>query len=211
MIDKVRVKLYEIVYNEVFNLFQIHKAHICDPGYILKNIKNYFIYLDLIKYFARREVKKILDIGCGSGILCILLALNDYEVTGIDISDKMLRLAMTLNKKINLRVPPNFIKMNAVELVFPEEYFDCVISLHMIEHLHPKDVCRHILEVRRVLKTGGLYIISTPNRFSGHSIPLHLREYSYCELASLLSSVGFRVVSFVTLPRIKNHYLYQYG
>lgn len=81
--------------------------------------------------------------------------------------------------------------------------FDVVISDHVVEHLHPQDLGRHMAGVRSLLIPGGRYIFRTPHRFSGpwdvsrvfrrpFASGMHLHEYSYRELHRSLRTAGFR-------------------
>lgn len=77
-----------------------------------------------------------------------------------------------------------------------------MISMQLLEHLHPDDVPQHLAEVRRVLRPGGRYLIETPNRLTGpHDVSrfftevadgFHLREYSVGDMVELLSTHGYR-------------------
>jgi putative AdoMet-dependent methyltransferase len=92
---------------------------------------------------------QVLDIGIGSGALARRLADRGAQITGIDISDKMLELCRERNPSFELHIGT----FNNIPL--PDEKFDCVVSgfaLH--ETLPPKrsDACA---EMARVLKSSG--------------------------------------------------------
>lgn len=70
-------------------------------------------------------------------------------------------------------------------LPFDDESFDCVVSFQVIEHI--KRDRAFVGEVRRVLKRGGKFIVSTPNRpMSLTRNPWHVREYTAEEFSALL-------------------------
>ena len=90
----------------------------------------------------------------------------------------------------------------------PEEAFDVVISTQVIEHFHPDDLLTHFEHARQILRPGGRYLFDTPHRSSGpHDLSrvfdfdraafMHLKEYTYEELAGALSSAGFDTVKAV--------------
>jgi SAM-dependent methyltransferase len=90
----------------------------------------------------------------------------------------------------------------------PEEAFDVVISTQVIEHFHPDDLSTHLEHARRILRPRGRYLFDTPHRSSGpHDLSrvfdfdraefMHLKEYTYEELASALSTAGFDTVKAV--------------
>ncbi|HXH10159.1 MAG TPA: class I SAM-dependent methyltransferase [Alphaproteobacteria bacterium] len=100
-------------------------------------------------------------------------------------------------------IPPNFsfIAYDGYRLALPDQCIDVAFSDQLLEHLHPDDVRLHLQTVGRILKEGGLYIFTTPHRFSGpHDISrrfsdeaegFHLKEWTYRELIQLLLELGF--------------------
>jgi len=100
---------------------------------------------------------RVLDIGCGNGSMTNFLTSLGAKVIGIDINKKYLKTA----KK---RFPSlEFKNMSGDELLFDDEYFDIVVSFDLLEHI--PDVEKHILEVLRVLKDKGKYLLQTPNKY----------------------------------------------
>ena len=99
--------------------------------------------------------KIVLDVGCGTGYGTAILAEHAKKVTGIDYSNAAIRFAKRRYSK------PDFRVMNAQELRFPDASFDFVFSSENFEHL--PDQATHLLELRRVLKNGGICFIATPN------------------------------------------------
>jgi SAM-dependent methyltransferase len=84
----------------------------------------------------------------------------------------------------------------------PPGSFDAVISNQLVEHLHPDDLTTHLRSVRALLRPGGRFAFATPHAYTGpHDISrvfnldrpegMHLREYTYAELASALAEAGF--------------------
>ena len=132
---------------------------------------------------------KVLDAGCGHGYGSAYLADGTArEIVGIDSDRKAIRFASETyqNPKLHFEV------MDVSRLMFQPESFDAVISFEVIEHL--VDTTPYLREIKRVLKTDGLFLLSTPNkrfheRFSRDGKPLsrfHVHEYYPQELYSLL-------------------------
>jgi SAM-dependent methyltransferase len=88
---------------------------------------------------------------------------------------------------------------NLAELPLPGGSVDVVVNFQVIEHLW--DQPQFITECLRVLRPGGLLLISTPNRITftpGSDVPVnpfHTRELNAAELRELLEDGGFRVLS----------------
>lgn len=109
---------------------------------------------------------RILDIGCGPGtIVEELLEIADH-VTGVDLSPRMVETAVRrfsdprVRDRVELRIA------DAANLPFPSEHFDAVICAGVLRYLPSLDA--GLLEIRRVLKPGGIAIMAFYYRFSPH-------------------------------------------
>lgn len=105
--------------------------------------------------------KKVLDLGCGFGWFELnALKRGAGRVIGLEISDKDLETA-----RKNIKSNKVFFRVgSALSLPFPDQSFETVVSWDVIEHL-PKNSERKMLkEVSRVLKKGGVFYLSTPNK-----------------------------------------------
>lgn len=103
---------------------------------------------------AALSAKKILDLGCGDGTRLGLLK-TDAEKVGVDISDYAIKKARKEYPNIN------FLETNIESLPFPDESFDLVYSMFVLEHVgSPGKV---LTEAVRALKKGGEIILAAPN------------------------------------------------
>lgn len=103
--------------------------------------------------------KNILDIGCGYGWCEVsFLKRGANHITGIEISEIDLK---TIKKNItDERVSTTV--ASAIDLPFPSESFDAVVSWEVIEHIPKHTEEKMFSEVWRVLKPGGVFYLSTP-------------------------------------------------
>ncbi len=108
----------------------------------------------ILQWLDPQPGEYILDIGCGDGYYDSLIEKKGAKVLGIDIHEKRLSYAQKTYRSENLE----FIYMNAEELDSPDETFDKVMSLCVIEHLQHDD--RVMQHVSRVLKPGGYFVFS---------------------------------------------------
>lgn len=102
---------------------------------------------------------RILDIGSGTGLLCIEIAkaFSDIEVFGIDISMDMLSIAKKAIIDKGFRSRVKFIRSDASSLPFRKNSFDAVVSYVSLHHW--KDAASVLNEARRVLKKDGTAFI----------------------------------------------------
>lgn len=103
---------------------------------------------------------KILDIGCGGGLLSEEFAKCGAEVTGIDISEKSLEIAKkhSLENKLKIKYKSGY----AENIPSNDNTFDAVICADVLEHVD--DLERVISEVSRVLKSKGIFCYDTINK-----------------------------------------------
>jgi ubiquinone/menaquinone biosynthesis C-methylase UbiE len=99
---------------------------------------------------------KILDIGAGTGRLSVLLAKGGAQVTALDVSPKMLDMLKKKNKDIQTVVG------DAESLLFEDNSFDIVTAAFLIVHL--KNPSRFFDEVYRILKDGGVFVVTNINQ-----------------------------------------------
>lgn len=136
--------------------------------------------------------KRVLDVASGSGYGSeLLMAAGAAEVTGLDYEPEAVRYGLRHHSS----GAPQFVTADAGEMPLADALFDVVISFETIEHL--PDPFKFLREVKRVLKPGGLFIVSTPNKgvfIEGNQF--HLHEFTYEELQSALAGVFERVEYF---------------
>lgn len=96
----------------------------------------------------------ILDLGCGSGFLTLLLAQEGYEVVGIDFCEEMLVEARAEAKKLGLSV--EFLCMDAQTPQFSNGYFSALVSRNLTWAL--PDLGRAYRNWRALLEAGGLLL-----------------------------------------------------
>jgi SAM-dependent methyltransferase len=136
-------------------------------------------------YVATEEYVKgdVLEVGCGEGRGVGLLINRADSFTAVDKIEEALqhlRVQFPSGKFIRMDLPPlHGLADNA---------YDCVVSFQVIEHI--KDDTFYLQEIHRVLKPGGVALITTPNRkMSLSRNPWHIREYIASELTSLTSRI----------------------
>lgn len=185
-----------------------------------------FLQYEIDPAFARRAKvvlenlslsgkEKILEIGCGRGFYLNVLSkmFPKLDITGIDLNEKYLLEAKNYinDKKVKL------IKVNATSLPFKDKVFDRIIATEILEHISDDE--KTISEMFRVLKPGGIIMVTVPSknypffwdplnwileRTVGWHLPSniwwlsgiwadHIRLYDEKELKDKMKSNGFKV------------------
>jgi 2-polyprenyl-6-hydroxyphenyl methylase/3-demethylubiquinone-9 3-methyltransferase len=147
--------------------------------------------------------QRVLDVGCGEGRFADALADASARVVGVDVAEEPLRRARAQRPDLDLRlIPPGG------PWPLPDASFDVVWAGETIEHV--ADTAAWLSEVRRVLRSGGSLLLSTPahspltllglalsrRAFAAHFDPRseHLRFYSRASLSGLLEDFGFHEI-----------------
>ncbi len=153
--------------------------------YNLKKIED-----DLIKKYFTKLRSIVLDIGCGYGRTTKILHERGFSVVGIDIVKKMIDCAKIKNPQIDYRL------MSATKIDFPDNYFDyALFSFNGIDFIYPEERRLEALrEIHRVLKPGGIFIMSTHNRAS-YFFRIFTEFNKNCLLTLLRNLLKFRLLS----------------
>ncbi len=127
---------------------------------------------------------KVLDVGCGRGLLLREFQRNGCDVTGTEFSDDACRFAREV-----LKLPVRVGLLH--ELNFPDQSFDVVVMWHVLEHV--SDPRPTLAEVSRILRPGGVFLVGVPNFGSLEArltkagwfhldVPRHLSHHSRASL-----------------------------
>jgi len=139
--------------------------------------------------------KVVLDIASGEGYGSSLLANSANKVIGVDLSPEAVEHARKAYKSEKLE----FICGSVLDIPVDDNSIDLVVSFETIEHLEDQETM--MSEIHRVLKPGGLLIISSPERDNYKKVdpdnPYHVKELSGEEFNDLLSG-SFRNVNMFT-------------
>ena len=121
------------------------------------------------KHLEGRTCLDVLDVGTGPGFFPVILGRNGHRVTGVDASDAM--LAKAADNCAKYGVEAEFRNMNALDLDFPDESFDLVVSRNLVWNL--EDPAKAYSEWLRVLRPGGKLMVFDGN----HYLFLYDRDY----------------------------------
>jgi 2-polyprenyl-3-methyl-5-hydroxy-6-metoxy-1,4-benzoquinol methylase len=193
-----------------------HLEHLYSEDYFKNTESSHFGYEDylgdekkIVKTFSGRvkEIEKlapkgkILDVGCATGFFLKAASDRDWKVGGVEISEFASKYARE-HFKFNVH-QGDFLSLN-----LPKNSYDVITLWDVIEHFYDPKYTLH--KVNRMLKGGGLLVISTPDvdslpakltrdKWVGYKLSdEHLTYFSSKTIKRILEDTGFKVVK-------KNH------
>ena len=136
------------------------------PLHMFNPIRIEYILEEISKHFKLNNHEKnllnnleILDIGCGGGLISEPMARLGGKVTGIDASEKNIKIAYHHSKQSNLEI--NYINKSPEQLK-EREKFDIILNLEIVEHVDNLDL--YLTSCHNLLKKNGLMFTATINR-----------------------------------------------
>jgi SAM-dependent methyltransferase len=144
------------------------------------------VYARLADRCADRDV---LEAGCGEGYGADVIAGVARRVIGLDYDEATVAHVRARYPRVDMR------HGNLASLPLADESVDVIVNFQVIEHLW--DQSQFVAECLRVLRPGGVLLMSTPNRITfspGRDTPInpfHTRELNAAELTELLIGGGF--------------------
>lgn len=161
----------------------------------------------ILRVIGRLAPSRVLDLGCGNGVLAAKLVNLGFNVVGIEPSRSGIDEARQMFPAIDFRVGGVYDDPASLDLGM----FDLVVSEEVVEHLYFPDAL--ITFSDKVLKPGGKLVLSTPyygylrnlllaicNRWDHHLTPLwdhgHIKLFSKKTMSKLLRRNSFRMLEF---------------
>ena len=136
------------------------------PLHMFNPIRIEYILDEITKHFKIKKDKKfllenlkILDIGCGGGLISEPMSRLGGNVTGIDASEKNIKVAYMHSKESNLQI--NYLNKSPEQLK-EKEKFDIILNLEIVEHVENLDL--YLKSCKDLLKKNGLMFTATINR-----------------------------------------------
>ena len=156
----------------------------------------------LHRYFFARSLCRgldVLDVASGEGYGAALLAQVARSVVGVEIAEDTVEYARAAYGAPGL----TFLHGDARRIPCPDNSFDAVVSFETLEHFYEHG--EFMAEVRRVLRPGGLLVISSPERdvyspAGGTPNPYHVHELTHAEFGTLLRANFGHVSMYAQRP-----------
>lgn len=198
-------------------------SHWWDPNSDFKPLHDINpLRLNYIDKLVGVKGKRVIDIGCGGGILAESMAVRGADVTGIDLSEKPLKVAQLHLLETGQKVDYRLVSAEQIAAEQPAG-FDCVCCMEMLEHV-PEPISS-IRAASQLVKPGGWVFFSTLNRnpksflfaivgaeYVLNLLPKGTHEYKRfitpSELAAMVREAGLTVSGFIgmTYNPFTKHY-----
>ncbi len=134
----------------------LHKFNPTRIKYIKENIINNFKLENKLRPLSGIN---ILDIGCGGGLLSEPMSRMGANVTGIDASDKNIKIAKLHSKKNKLKI--NYLCSSPEKLKITKK-FDVILNMEIVEHV--EDIDFFLKSCSKLLKKNGIMFVATINK-----------------------------------------------
>lgn len=128
-----------------------------------------FYYLPIFGRMYRRRVElclaectgggSILEVGFGSGLTFLNLNMMYQKIYGLDLSCDVEEVAQVFAP---LGMQPDLRNGNVLDMPYPDNQFDTVLLISILEHLKPDELDRAFQEIHRVIKPGGQVVYGVP-------------------------------------------------
>jgi len=120
---------------------------------------------------------RVLDLGCGKGRHALYCAQRGMKVWAVDIESNCLEVLRKETEKAGLADSIDVAQADIKELPYPNDFFDAVITVNVINHGYWRDVQGFFKEITRVLKSGGvLFAVVVPKEFLGNVMGPQTKE-----------------------------------
>jgi len=154
---------------------------------------------------------RVLDVGCGSGALCVALSGRICEYDGVDFSAPFIDAARERASRLGIQ-GCRFHYADAIAFIDSQgPVFDLIFALDLSEHVPDAEWAGMVAAFRRGLKEGGQVLLHTPNRdfiiermkqrnILFHQFPEHVAVRTRAENAAFFTNVGFSCVRCEFFP-----------
>lgn len=198
LVQEAAKDVYAARYFEIRN----SKENTDDPVIESFKIENAIRHLQNIERIV--PVGKLLDIGCGEGLLLSAAERRGWDVCGVEFSPQAAAMAKEVFRD-------RIIQGTLQSAAFPDEQFDVVTMIDVIEHVY--DPASELLEIKRILRPGGIVYLLTPDCGSFFSKIMgkywfeikpreHIYYFSGKTLEMLLNKAGFKLLGMNSSGKI---------
>lgn len=115
--------------------------------------------LSLLHQEHLQSPSRVLEVGYGSGTSFLELAERFDEIYGLDIHGDSDAVAKTFARE---QIEVNLTQGSILAPPYPDDYFDAVLAISILEHLQPEEQPMVMQQVHRMLRPGGVFVVGVP-------------------------------------------------
>ena len=157
--DVIATALVRIRHGDAVEISGAYQYQARNSGPVIQRFWHYEKERSIRKFSPPMPGERVLDVGCGSGVVADLLASMGAEVTGIDANAKAIEFARATFHRPNLEFRCAF----AEDLPYASASIARIYCLEVIEHLYRQQVRALLASFARLLRPGGVLTMTTPN------------------------------------------------
>jgi len=158
-------------------------------------------YLTAARLLEPHAGDSILDAGSGEGVASLLACRAGASAIAVELDPEGCRLGRQIAAGEGFSTERlNFVQQDIYQLAFADATFDKAVSLEVVEHM--ARVPDYLREIRRVLRQGGCFVLSTPMKRSDGRLQdrYHVEEFDHASLQAQLAGVFSRVEMYSGWP-----------
>ena len=156
---------------------------------------------EILRRFSQQigNRRPVWDFGCGPGQTTEYLKKLGIEISGLDLSEKILEQARTIHPEIHFR------KGNILELEFENDSIAGVVAFYAIVHFTEKQAGTAFREVFRVLQPGGIFLVTYHigektihvEEFLGQKVDIDFMFFTTDFISRCLKEIGFEIIEII--------------
>ena len=174
---------------------------------IFMNIGHKSIYKNVVKVLQLQPEDDLLEVGCGNGYFLKKYASHVHSVTGLDLSELSVKLAVSKNKNRVAAGTAEFVQGDASQLPWEDNRFSAATAMGSFPGV--PEPSKSLKEMYRVLRPGGRAVISIEwNAEDGKDHSKEVEKYGYRiwaedEVRTMLKEAGFSEISITYAKGLK--------
>lgn len=172
--------------------------------YIEYKLKHKKKFLKTIKKYSK-ERKKLIEAGCGTGLVAGYMQALGYDVTAIDISNEILKLVEEISENSKIIKKPKLIQKSIFELDFQKKEYDVCFSNGVLEHFSDEQI---VDTIKQQIKIAKYVIIGVPSVYFDETEKMYgdernIKEKRWIELINLAGGKVIENTGFHYYPWYK--------
>jgi ubiquinone/menaquinone biosynthesis C-methylase UbiE len=162
-------------------------------GFLMRHYYRYVAYHYMVKPMSLPPHSRILDIGCGVGLLVEQFTQLGYDTTGVDVHRAAIELSVCPERC--------FLATTTAQLNYPDSYFDLIVSREVLEHIQITEIDECIKEWNRIGKGRMVHFVAVTERgYSATLDPTHINIQTEAWWTEKFRSHGHNVLQPTNMP-----------